>query len=47
MMVICHSYRLLSSTRPAEKPSTGRLSKSAAANLTSVTVSKFRQLIDG
>ena len=25
MMVICHSKRLESSTKPAEKPSTGRL----------------------
>ena len=29
MMVICHSKRLESSTKPAEKPSTGRLVSSA------------------
>ena len=29
MMVTCHSNRLISSTRPAEKPSTGRFVSSA------------------
>ena len=29
MMVICHSKRLESSTKPAENPSTGRLVSSA------------------
>ena len=32
MMVICHSKRFESSTKPAEKPSTGRLVSSAQYN---------------